>query len=187
MFDLNPMHVAAWVGNPLVVVELIKAGANIKGSSSSCFLPLFFAVKRGNRKVIEAIIHHSGCGAYSHLVDSLLGLGSLVATYPSFPLIKRLVMGGDEFEDELFDLLVKLGERVDIKDHYGNILHYAAWLGNKRGASNLLKCGVGVDIVGPKSSTSLLIAASTGHIEVVRLLLENGANPKKHFAFHNSA
>lgn len=55
-------------------------------------------------------------------------------------------------------------------------LHWAAAYGQFTSVQLLLANGAEVDVLGPEGETPLLMAANGGHHDVVRLLLNEGAN-----------
>lgn len=64
-----------------------------------------------------------------------------------------------------------------MKDASGlTALHWAASYGQVNSVQLLIANGAEVDVLGPEGETPLLMAADGGHHEVVRLLLNEGAN-----------
>lgn len=73
---------------------------------------------------------------------------------------------------------IKNEPHIDVVDNNGlNALHWASAYGQLMSVQLLLKAGAKVDFEGPEGETPLLLAASGGHHDVVRLLLGEGANP----------
>lgn len=62
------------------------------------------------------------------------------------------------------------------KNHF-TALHWACFYGQLCSVRILLKCGSNVSMLAPDLVTPLLLAASGGHHEIVRYLLQHGADP----------
>lgn len=58
------------------------------------------------------------------------------------------------------------------------LLHVVAIWGDTESAQALLDAGVEIDVPGELGCTALHEAARQGHVDVVRLLLAHGANPR---------
>lgn len=56
-------------------------------------------------------------------------------------------------------------------------LHWACFYGQLSSAKILIKCGANVTKKAPDLVSPLLLAASGGHHEIIRLLLQSGADP----------
>lgn len=69
---------------------------------------------------------------------------------------------------------------VDVRDGNGlTPLHWASAYGQLVSVQLLLEARAKIDLEGPDGETPLLLAASGGHHEVVRLLLGEGADPNR--------
>lgn len=77
--------------------------------------------------------------------------------------------------------LAEKGADLRKKDVNGyNVMHYAAYAGDKNSVLFLIKQGVKCDVKSKKDkNTPLLLATERGQTEIAKLLFENGANPKK--------
>lgn len=62
-------------------------------------------------------------------------------------------------------------------EHQYSALHWACFYGQLCSVRILLKCGANVSLQAPDMVTPLLLSAAGGHHEIVRLLLQNGADP----------
>lgn len=79
------------------------------------------------------------------------------------------------------DVLIGMVEagRIEVDEwaEYGALIHDAAWTGNAEYAKRLIELGANVNISPEKNKlTPLHAAAGYNHIEVARILLENGAD-----------
>jgi ankyrin repeat protein len=76
--------------------------------------------------------------------------------------------------------LVGKGARVDVQNREGDTpLALAAQLGWIEGADQLLARGAAVDLANRKGETPLILAVQRRDLPMVRLLLSQGADPKK--------
>ena len=64
----------------------------------------------------------------------------------------------------------------EFEDFYPNPLYFASLLGLNETIKYLLSCGMDVNITGGPRGTPLQAAASSGHMDSVRLLLDHGAD-----------
>lgn len=76
-------------------------------------------------------------------------------------------------------------DSVDVTDEQGLTgLMWAAGYGQLGSARLLIKWGANVNFRGPKSETTLHLAAAYGHHDLVKLLLNNGADPNAYDEVH---
>eukprot|EP01060_Flectonema_neradi_P003615 TRINITY_DN12341_c4_g1_i1.p1 TRINITY_DN12341_c4_g1~~TRINITY_DN12341_c4_g1_i1.p1 ORF type:complete len:572 (+),score=121.50 TRINITY_DN12341_c4_g1_i1:75-1718(+) len=113
--------------------------------------------------------------------------GSTVVDAPSKNGITALSRAANEGKSEMVDFLVSEA-KADVNiagGKYINIpLHRAARCGDVRIVNTLIMAGSKVNTEDSKGYTALLVAAEGGHHEVVRTLLEHGADPKvKHIDY----
>nr|XP_020476967.1 ankyrin repeat domain-containing protein 50-like [Monopterus albus]XP_020476968.1 ankyrin repeat domain-containing protein 50-like [Monopterus albus]XP_020476969.1 ankyrin repeat domain-containing protein 50-like [Monopterus albus]XP_020476970.1 ankyrin repeat domain-containing protein 50-like [Monopterus albus]XP_020476971.1 ankyrin repeat domain-containing protein 50-like [Monopterus albus] len=80
---------------------------------------------------------------------------------------------------EIVDLLLKHGANPNAQDTEGRPpLHSVAWTGHAEVGRRLLEAsGMDIDLACNQGATALSIAAQEGHVHVVAMLLERGANP----------
>ncbi|XP_015250018.1 PREDICTED: ankyrin repeat domain-containing protein 50-like [Cyprinodon variegatus] len=80
---------------------------------------------------------------------------------------------------EIVDLLLKHGANPNAQDSEGRPpLHSVAWTGHEQVGHRLLAANnVIIDLACHQGATPLSIAAQEGHFNIVKMLLENGANP----------
>ena len=78
------------------------------------------------------------------------------------------------------DFLLGKGARIDLQNGEGSTpLGVAAQLGWLEGAERLLKRKASVDLANRRGETPLILAVHRRDVPMVRLLLSNGADPKK--------
>ena len=68
-------------------------------------------------------------------------------------------------------------EHTPTMDQLVNQLHESATNGERKRAKKILKRGVSVDVPNHVGQTALYLACSTGHLGLVELFLQHGANP----------
>lgn len=80
---------------------------------------------------------------------------------------------------EMVDLLLKHGANPNAQDTEGRPpMHSVAWTGHAEVGRHLLEAsGVNIDLACCQGATALSIAAQEGHVNIVAMLLERGANP----------
>lgn len=80
---------------------------------------------------------------------------------------------------EMVDLLLKHGANPNAQDTEGRPpIHSVAWTGHDKVGCHLLEAnGVNIDLACYQGATALSIAAQVGHTNIVKMLLERGANP----------
>ena len=68
-----------------------------------------------------------------------------------------------------------------------SLLHLAAEIGDDERISFLLSMHAQVDVLNPNGETPLHWACSLGHLNVVRCLVQHGADPRLHERVHGLA
>lgn len=90
-------------------------------------------------------------------------------------------------QGEITDVDIKCQVAIDATDSNGlSALHWAAAYGQLTSVELLVAYGAAIDKLGPEGETPLLLAANGGHHDVVRFLLNNGAdvNHTDHVSIH---
>ena len=76
---------------------------------------------------------------------------------------------------------------VDEWAEYGAIIHDACWTGNAEYAGRLIELGADVNLSPENNLTPLHAAVGYNHIDVARILIENGADVNAKTAFPSSS
>ena len=185
---------AAAGGHWEIVDLLIGAGADVNASSSGKFTPLMFAARTGDLKSAELLLD---AGAEVNVATED-GLSPLLIASASLDAITgsdyRLVIEESQHES-LGALLLDRGADVTQSDQYGmTALHYAVEMNKpsllkallKRGADPNAQLTQGLpfrrgDYVGREAydgASPFWLAARLGNVEMMRELLDAGADPE---------
>lgn len=164
--------------------ELICNGANPRGVAFFGYVPVDIAAHKGNREMIEMILQSCVGDNNGKFVDELIHLGSkMIMPYDQhfYTLLKHLILENNNFSEELFEFLLKIGARVEAKNEVGETpLHLAALHGNEKAIKLLAEKGVEMDPIFVYCTncrfTPLHLAIYKGHNGSVKLLLEKGAD-----------
>ena len=163
--DINSLVVLAGVDNntqsiPLPATETsdMKGGVPVETRGWN---PLHSAAEGGKEVIIETLLS-SGLD-----IDSRGNDGTT-------PLMVAAAKG----EEKTVDLLLSKGADPYLKNFIGrNLLHAAAEGGNTSIVKSMLSCGINIDSKDDESSaTPLIIAVKENHVEVMKYLLQKGAD-----------
>ena len=196
---------AAAEGHAEIVEELIKAGADFRATLSSGFTPLLFAVRNGHSEVVRTLVaagadlneriepapdwRHRGYGArlrpgasplhvaaengHFELAAYLLEIGADPDAadpigYTALHAIagaRRVALGDADPPPEGSGNMTSLG-------FVGTLAAHGANLNAKMNGAGMVN--LGVTVLGP---TALLAAAQTADVELMRTLIDLGADP----------
>jgi ankyrin repeat protein len=175
----NALMWAAAEGNSAAVAVLLEAGAKPNVVTKAGFAPLIFATQSGDAKSAASLL---AAGADANYVVPGASGALLIAITAKKPAVARL--------------LIEKGALVTAKDPTGNTpLHLAAESGDLDIVKMLIAKGADVNAAtNPKQGdrmgilqrpptgqqTSLMVAARANRPDIMRALVEAGANPKLH-------
>lgn len=123
---------------------------------------------------------------YLLVLDGCLDMASLLIEKGGVPLESRdsegrtaLHVASWQGNVDIVDLLLKHGANPNAQDAEGRPpLHSVAWTGHSKvGHCILESTSVNIDLACHQGATALSIAAQEGHTNIVKMLLEKGANP----------
>ncbi|KAJ1322975.1 ankyrin repeat domain-containing protein 50 [Microdochium nivale] len=190
----TPLFWAARCGHADMVELLLKRGASVDQRSTAGRTPLLEAAKGGHTKTAQMLVDHSpdidavGCdgmtplnwaAATGRLAVVLLLLKNKASTEISgqngkTPLLNALEAG----HGSVALLLQRRGADCEASDACGErALHKVAKTGDDYFARLLLrKHHVEIDARDGQGATPLILAAASGHIDIVQMLLQCGAD-----------
>lgn len=182
----NPLKsaVGAGPGYPQIVLELLKAGANPNTPGI-----LRSAAWEGNSTSVGYLLDY---GADINEVDKMDGTALQMAALAGREEVVTMLLerranpnlGAGRFENPLTaavhgtskpGIVLRLLKAGADKNTHG-ILHYAAECKNATAIGHLLDAGSDINALNNSSETPLLVAARYGYEDVVKLLLDRGAD-----------
>ena len=161
--QLRPLMLAAIAGTYDCARALLAAGAQIEGSTSSCYhrTPLWLAARHGRDECVQLFV---GAGASLEARDSAHGGTALLAA----------ALAG---HNASLALLIQNRAALEAKEKFGQTaLMHAASRGYPTCAEVLLTAGADVEAKNKSGQTSLSLAAAKGHLTCVEALLGAGAD-----------
>lgn len=165
---LTPLHAAAHIGHEGILKLLLKNGADVDATNVANSTPIFHAVKIKHKDIVQILVDH-GANIDTVMVGDKTPLSSAIQTGCE-PIVK---------------LLLDAGVKVDTAEHKkANLLLAPARDGNELIIRHLLAKDV---MSCYKSQQPLLEAIKNGHAAIVKLLLENGADPEWQDDWHRTA
>ncbi|MFC1634222.1 ankyrin repeat domain-containing protein, partial [Planctomycetota bacterium] len=186
----TPLHWAVWWWDVETALLLVSHGGDINLKTQKFpYSPLFDAVLKGNRAMVEALITKTGDTAAAkwaplqatvasgdrQAIEDLLDKGADVNAKDELGGI-TLHMATLKGHKDIAELLITRGADVDAKSGKGSTpLHGAAKHGHKALAELLLTKGADVNAKTGEGKTPLSLAKDKGHTEIVKLLRKHGA------------
>ena len=181
---ITPLHLAAEMGHEVIVRSLLRSGADKDGLESENRTPLHLAARRGHLAVAEALMD---AGASVNLRDAY---GETVlaaaARYNHDDVVRAIVRHGADVNDREKAHEITANPLVTKRDEalaaqalleVGAIGRLRGWKANHRKAEHaeVAQEFVGGD-KGDEGNTPLHVAAEMGHEDIVRSLLQSGAD-----------
>jgi ankyrin repeat protein len=196
----RPLDDAAMAGEPELVTLFLDKGAAIDAQNVEGSTALYQAAEQGRLPVVSLLIERGAnaalpgrngitplaAAAYmgsEPIVALLLAKGSdpkVLDKTQKAPIVYAVGRGFAGVTSQLLD------HGVDVNARYGNdltALMWAAGYSNEAGVDDVAKVlnllidrGARLDDQDNRGRTALMIAAETGHLEMVDLLLKRGAN-----------
>jgi ankyrin len=195
---MTPLHYAAIVGSRNVAFLLIRQGADVNSKDNNLLSPLHYAVLKRRTDIGILLLSWKGdlhaetkehftplhLAAKEDELDFLKILsfhgGSILAPTGNNKCDYPIHIAASYGSDNVLQWLIDAGISVNVTNAVGcTPLLNVARSGNLMMAKVLLKRGadVNVKVTGEDSRTCLHAACLCGSVEMVRLLLENEADP----------
>ena len=151
------MLAAAAAGHVDTVKDLVQRGLDVNTTDPQGNNLLAIAARGGNLGLVNFLLAHR---ASEHHRNQFGEAALHLATFAG--------------HDDIVERLLRAG--ADVNSEGWSPLHYAAFNGNKILAKRLLAAGALIDARAPNRWTALMIAAKGGHVDIVQLLAQAGAN-----------
>jgi ankyrin repeat protein len=123
---------------------------------------------------ISTALHHAVAYKHVNVVRLLVDAGAMI-TFDQWDVIQPVVFAAANGNVTLFDILVEAGAEIE-PELNTSALEAACEHGHPAIARRCIELGVGVNQRGEDGETPLMLAAYNGHLEVVRFLVESGAD-----------
>lgn len=191
---MSPLHLAALRGDMKVIGFLVgHGGAQVDSECAAGTTPFYTAAQHGHLdaavyfssldehwKERKSPIHVVTANGFTDLLKFLLAEGVDVNMSDEYGLTPLCVAVVSDQVDALH-VLIDAGANVNKEIHQAGdytALHYAAELGREEAMKTLIATGDSdVHAKTDASHTPFLLAALHGHVGVLSVLLENGAEP----------
>jgi len=187
---------AAYYGHPGIVKLLVENGANVNTADPDGKTPILYAFD-SRRMSSAAILAEKGADCFVKDKDGFTPL--YLATMQHYPegvrailnnlaragksdpqIIDSLLYASQEKSFGIVDIILDSGMVVD--DGTGileQVFVRMAFCGRPGLVKKMIKMGVNVDSADGNGDTALVVAARKGHVDVVDVLLDNGADIEK--------
>jgi len=159
------LHVAVMQRREALVRLLVRNKAELAVQNKEGCTPLLLASAIGHEPILELLLQ---AGAALHLVDAHNRSALELALQAGHMGALKVLL-----QQSCVDVngITKRGS---------SLLHFAAEIGDDARVSFLLSMHAQVDVVNPNGETPLHWACSLGHLNVVRCLVQHGADPLIH-------
>ncbi|KAF2077715.1 hypothetical protein CYY_000962 [Polysphondylium violaceum] len=161
-YNEHALHAAAMAGYSECVLALLGVGADINQFECYGNTPLHAASYTGN----------------SDLVDMMITMGAIV-NITNKDHVSPLHVAALAGKHRVVETLISRGGNCNLCDKNGDTpLHGACLSGDPQSVTTILTHGnISIDVKNAKQWTPLHMACASGHIVIVKLLVQMGANP----------
>ncbi|GMH45141.1 hypothetical protein BSKO_13098 [Bryopsis sp. KO-2023] len=171
------LHTAAWVGNFMIVRELIRGGANVNATSEDGRTPLHVAAIGSSPDIVQELIkakcdvnakdsegwtplHFACAGGESLFVDALIDSGADVGSKTGKG-VTPLMLVAEFNHPELIPVVVEAGAEIDAQDLKGNTaLHHASEYGGWESVKALRDSGGDPDVLNDADLKAIDVSCS---------------------------
>jgi len=154
------LSIAVWSGRPHIVSLLLARGAKVEHRDARGWTSLMYALEMCNTPVIEVLLAGGAARSY-HGEDRLAAVRAACAR--GEPAVITRLLHQEELRNRL------LGSEL------AKELYYAAGEGDREAVADLIEAGADVN-ARQFASTPLIVAEQNGHLEMLDLLIERGAD-----------
>ncbi|RZS90538.1 ankyrin repeat domain-containing protein [Aquimarina brevivitae] len=190
----TPLMYATSTGNLALCKLLFKSGADINLTDTNKDSALNWATYYGHVQIMNYLISkgadYTAKSKHGTALDVALRLwhnDSVIEVFRPYYTSKKHIKGERKLIEYVsqrqFDKIINKWNTTisfDLKDNLGiPLLQYAVQSNHKKLTQFLITNGATIDILNPVGQTPLAWAARKGHLEMVELLLEAGADPNK--------
>lgn len=190
---MSPLHLAALRGDVAMIKFLLNRGAHVDTESAAGTTPFVTAAQHGHLDTVAFLVsidaqwkerksplHVVTANGFTDVLKFLIAEGvdvDLSDEYGLTPLCVAVVSG----QVDALHVLIAAGASANVVNQQAGdytALHYAAELGREEAMKTLIATGGGdVHAKTDAGHTPFLVAALHGHVDVLSVLLENGAEP----------
>ena len=186
----NLLHFACQKDNLKIIDFLLLKGLDINSTNINGNTPLLFAVDRNQKEVVQFLCKR---GANVNLKNKEGSTPLIIATQNGFLSIVKILISFNadinEKDNRFFNALTYAigkpdileffflhGANAEYKDHEGNsLIHYAIINGDIQSIQIIINQNINLESNG-NGLTPLLFATKMNKIEIMKILLSNGAN-----------
>ncbi|GLH04765.1 Ankyrin repeat and KH domain-containing protein mask [Gryllus bimaculatus] len=168
---ITPLHVASAVGAQNIVKVLVLKGADIDKSTNLGWTPIMYSARNGHSKCIQQLI---ALGANVHHVNKF-----------GVSVFSMATASGNK---EIIEILLQEEQKELLSENVISPLHITALLGHFHTLSSLL--GSQIHLINKSDKhgiTPLMLAVAGGHEEVIKILLDFGADTNLYNSHHCTA
>jgi ankyrin repeat protein len=156
--ERTPLHDAVAEGDESKVAQLLSSGAEINVYDPQGYSPLNLAIWNANDGMVKLLLENNA---------------SIESTSATMPPLHAAILNGNE---HVAEILLSRGADIERRSAGQTALAVAASKGAEALVALLLKRGAIVTARNTHGLTPLFGAVRTGHTEVVKMLLEHGAD-----------
>lgn len=150
------------------VNQLLNHGTNVNSVSRNGDTALMRAAKNGQAETVQILLNHGADVNFVNIHGRTALLDAIKEGYTT--ITQTLLAHGADV-----NYVVEYSE-VFGRDDGATPLYYAVKYNQINTVQLLLDYGANINFVAPRKPPVLILAAQMGHTEIVRLLLEKGAN-----------
>ncbi|MBT3234098.1 MAG: hypothetical protein HN356_14965 [Calditrichaeota bacterium] len=183
-YGRTPLHLSAKFNKPEAIKYLLENGADIDAVDSTNHTPLWYAWQSnsGNWNRRDWLAPES----FEYLIYAGADLGSILWNSDDFFIGDPIVRLCEYDNPELIELALQQGAKLVDTPKRTTPLHVAVSSGCLRNVEFLLRMDLKVDALDQDGNTPLIFACGGGFVEIVKILINAGADINFTSAPHTS-